>query len=161
MPNWCNNYLSISHDDPQMVTKACDALRAGKLFETFVPFPTDIGWDYGWCVERWGTKWDATHIDAWQDATNATLMFDTAWGPPTAFYEAIEKLGFEVDATYHESGMAFAGHYYDGDDYQYQYDFSNEDWRDDIDDEDVLEMLEEEYSNWLEWQEQEDEDEES
>ena len=155
MPNWCSNYLSISHDDPEQVTKACEALRAGKLFETFVPFAGE--WDYGWCSENWGTKWDANCIDAWQDVTSATLMFDTAWGPPTGFYEKMEELGFEIDATYHEPGMSFAGHYCDGENNYYEYDFSNEDWRDDIDDEDVLEMLEEEYSNWLEWQEEEEE----
>lgn len=156
MPNWCINYCSLDHDDPSMVTKAANALREGKLFETFVPLPNKE-WDYGWCVENWGTKWDATCVDVFSDDGGANLIFDTAWGPPIAFYEAMEEIGFRIDATYHESGMAFAGHYCDGDDNTYEYDFDNPNWADEIDDQDVVDLLEEEYNLYLEMQEEEEE----
>jgi hypothetical protein len=47
--------------------------------------------------------------------------------------------------------MQFAGHYTneDGNDC-YEYDFDNENWRDDIDDSEVLDMLESEYEYYLE-----------
>ena len=157
MPNWCINYVTVNHNEPEMITKACEALRAGNLFETFVPFANGE-WDYGWCNENWGTKWDATCVDCYNDESSATLIFETAWGPPIAFLKALEDLGFDIDATYHEPGLAFAGHYYDGDDNHYEYDFSNPDWVDDIDDEDVLEMLEEEYNQYLEWQDDQEEE---
>jgi hypothetical protein len=57
--------------------------------------------------------------------------------------------------------MGFAGHYTseNGDD-SYEYDFSNENWRDDIHDEDVVDLLEGEYESYLEYQEDEDGEEE-
>ncbi len=53
--------------------------------------------------------------------------------------------------------MCFAGRYtVEADDTCYQYNFENENWRDDIDDPEVLELLEGEYENWKEWQNEEE-----
>ena len=77
---------------------------------------------YDWCVANWGTKWDISdpHI-ADQTADHVSLSFDTAWAPPVAVYRQLEALGFEIDATYHEHGMAFVGRYNNGDDEYYEY----------------------------------------
>jgi hypothetical protein len=87
MPNWCNNYLEIEHDDPEMITRAKAAFIEGKLLAEFCPVPESLhivagfvgdpieqkkleedtarnlevhgygNW-YDYCVNEWGTKWD-------------------------------------------------------------------------------------------------------
>ena len=42
MPNWCNNYLELEHDDPEMITRAQKAFAEGKLLEEFVPVPASL-----------------------------------------------------------------------------------------------------------------------
>jgi hypothetical protein len=84
MPNWCNNVVEISHEDPAMVERVRKAFDAGSLLEEFIPVPADLQitaspgttdealreqydaniakhgyatW-YEFCVNEWGTKWD-------------------------------------------------------------------------------------------------------
>lgn len=87
MPNWCNNNLTLEHDDPQMIQRAYDALERGEFLNEFIPVPADLqivagrmgdgdeqrelerktaenvakygygNW-YDYCVGEWGTKWD-------------------------------------------------------------------------------------------------------
>ena len=87
MPNWCNNYLELEHDDPEMITRARKAYADGKLLAEFIPVPSSLhivagrvgdsdeqkkleedtarnievhgygNW-YDYCVNEWGTKWD-------------------------------------------------------------------------------------------------------
>ena len=42
MPNWCNNYLELEHEDPTMITRAKAAFDEGKLLEEFVPVPSSL-----------------------------------------------------------------------------------------------------------------------
>jgi hypothetical protein len=42
MPNWCNNYLVLEHEDPEMITRAKRAYAEGKLLEEFCPVPADL-----------------------------------------------------------------------------------------------------------------------
>ena len=87
MPNWCNNNLTLSHEDPAMIKRAYDALERGEFLQEFYPVPEDLqitagflgdgeaqkelerktaenvkkygygNW-YDYCVGEWGTKWD-------------------------------------------------------------------------------------------------------
>ena len=87
MPNWCNNTLTLTHEDPAMITRAKEALDRGEFLNEFVPIPEDLkivagsvgdpdeqkalerktaenrekygygNW-YDYCVGEWGTKWD-------------------------------------------------------------------------------------------------------
>ena len=87
MPNWCNNNLTLTHEDPAMIKRAYDALERGEFLEEFIPVPQQLkivagfvgdpveqakleadtqrniekygygNW-YDYCVNEWGTKWD-------------------------------------------------------------------------------------------------------
>ena len=88
MPNWCNNNLTLEHDDPAMIKRAYDALERGEFLQEFVPVPVELketmagsygdadkqaeleaqtkrnvekyGYAnwYDYCCGEWGTKWD-------------------------------------------------------------------------------------------------------
>ena len=87
MPNWCNNHVTMTHEDPAMIKRAYDALERGEFLNEFIPVPEDLkitsgylgngdeqkelerktkanvekygygNW-YDYCVGEWGTKWD-------------------------------------------------------------------------------------------------------
>ena len=87
MPNWCNNTLTLTHEDPAMILRAKEALDRGEFLQEFIPVPQDLkdtvsgsmgedhreaheaqqkanrekhgysNW-YDYCVGEWGTKWD-------------------------------------------------------------------------------------------------------
>ena len=88
MPNWCNNEVTLSHDDPAMLSRAEQAFKAGAFLAEFIPCPKPLldtvsgscaeGYErevheavqkinikyfgypnwYDWCLSHWGTKWD-------------------------------------------------------------------------------------------------------
>ena len=123
MPNWCNNTLNLRHEDPAQIERAKTAFADGRFLEEFVPFPNGE-WDYNWCVNAWGTKWDVGGEDAHmveQDANNVVFNFDSAWAPPTEAYTKLMEQGFEIIAYYYEPGMAFCGKWENGDDDYYEY----------------------------------------
>lgn len=88
MPNWCNNYVDISHEDPTKIRALADALDRGEFCSHVIPTPKDLtdtvagsvpeGAErdaheaqmkrnlelygakdwYDYQTSRWGTKWD-------------------------------------------------------------------------------------------------------
>jgi hypothetical protein len=42
MPNWCNNTLEITHEDPAMIERVRTAFMAGRLLDEFVPVPKEL-----------------------------------------------------------------------------------------------------------------------
>jgi hypothetical protein len=42
MPNWCNNYLELEHEDPAMIERAKKAFADGRLLAEFVPVPESL-----------------------------------------------------------------------------------------------------------------------
>jgi len=42
MPNWCNNYLELEHDDPAMIERAKTAFADAKLLAEFCPVPSAL-----------------------------------------------------------------------------------------------------------------------
>lgn len=124
MPNWCANNLTIEHEDPAMVDRFVKAYNEGRTCNEFIPKPENLGdsW-FDWCIEHWGTKWDIgcnnneEHgLKPTRVGNQVTVSFDSAWSPPIKLYEELDKLGFMVDATYFEPGMAYCGIWHDGDD---------------------------------------------
>jgi hypothetical protein len=141
MPNWCNNSLTISHDDPAMIARARQAIKDDRLLSEFIPVPQDLvdtvagfssgdeqrkldeqiaknletygfkDW-YEFCVNQWGTKWDINGGEITGESdTCLTMYFDTAWSPPIEAYRKLDELGFNIEAMYYESGMGFCGEY--------------------------------------------------
>lgn len=68
---------------------------------------------YEWCIENWGTKWNALDAQADRvDENNFSVWFDTAWSPPIPIIHAMsEKFPtLEITMHYEEGGMDFAGY---------------------------------------------------
>jgi hypothetical protein len=151
MPNWCDNSLSVSHSDPAMIDRFMAAVAADNLFGEFAPLQESGEWDYNLAVQKWGTKWEACDAEFERSDNSITGYFMSAWAPPTGFYAALVELGFDVEAHYHEPGMAFAGVFTNDGEVEYVYDFTDPNWRDEIDDEVILDWLESEYENFEMW----------
>jgi len=88
MPNWCNNFVEVSHEDPQKIKALADAMERGEFLDYVIPVPQELkdtvagsvgdpveqakleartranvekygaGNWYDFCTGRWGTKWD-------------------------------------------------------------------------------------------------------
>jgi len=123
MPNWCDNTLTLSHSDKTKIDALEAELQKGKDVEILKHLrPYEGEWDYGWCVENWGTKWDANVIDFNRENDNTIFVtFETAWGPPITLYEYLEQDNWSVEAFYYEPGVCFAGVYTEGYDNFYDY----------------------------------------
>ena len=151
MPNWCNNTLTLEHEDPAMIARAKAAFLDGRLLAEFIPVPADLqivagsvpvaeeaehklkeefnrithgyaNW-YDFSVNEWGTKWDVGGDDGVLNDIEGGIIvsFDSAWAPPTTAYEKLHEMGFKILAMYYEPGMAFAGVWEDGSDDYYEY----------------------------------------
>ena len=142
MPNWCMNNLVLKNTKEKI-----DALESqlrkneGKeFFNLLFPRPLEEAenW-YEWNVANWGTKWDV-NIDIEYDQmvrlNDETLefRFDTAWSPPTGFYDFLVDDGWDVSAKYYECGMGFIGQYENCIDECWDYDFDNEETLNEIPD---------------------------
>ena len=106
MPNWCSNNLTLSHEDPAMITRAKEALERGEFLQEFIPCPQELkdtiagssgdpieeaenkrktaenlekfGYAnwYDFQVGEWGTKWDIDDQGGC-DVTEDGLMLNT------------------------------------------------------------------------------------
>jgi hypothetical protein len=150
MPNWCDNNLFITHDDPKMIKKLVKAWEDEKFFKAIYPEPDysvtpvpktypeinaefadteeekakilaneptireDSWWD--WRVQNWGVKWDidTKEVEPPQitdEGKSLFCYFNTAWAPAIGIYDKLTEQGYQVEAYYFESGMAFCGKY--------------------------------------------------
>ena len=106
MPNYCSNYLTLTHEDPAMIVRAKDALERGEFLAEFIPVPEELqivagsvgnpveqakleadtqrniekygygNW-YDYCVNEWGTKWDVGGDGQEVDITEDGTMLTT------------------------------------------------------------------------------------
>jgi hypothetical protein len=154
MPNWCDNSIQVTHENPEMMEKFIKSFNNSTLFKDFFPMPENYNDWYAWAVEEWGTKWDIQIQDSNMDDNIFHGYFDTAWSPPISAYHKFANLGFIIDATFHENGLAFIGTWStkDGERY-YEYDFSDENWREGLPP-DMVSMLESDYIFYLECNEE-------
>lgn len=121
----------VRHADPEKIQALARAVEEGRLCDHVIPVPKILvgedaadkeaavkatGYEswYDFCTSRWGTKWDVEAYDTdvtIQDDNSFSVGFDSAWSPPIGVYDQLIDDGFEVDAMYWESGMAFCGRY--------------------------------------------------
>lgn len=121
MPNWCYNTLELR----LLNVDIYDLLKASLDKEVLFQFlcPLDLGYeedgkpklDYHVAMDKWGVRCDVENMQYSYTATDNTFCFsfDTAWGPPTAFYLSLmdnDDVDF-IRATYSEGGMEFLGQY--------------------------------------------------
>lgn len=66
---------------------------------------------YQWCIDNWGTKWNACHSDP---IAKDSVDFDTAWSAPEPIFEKICELNPQEEIT-------FISDYFDGDDLEVIY----------------------------------------
>lgn len=90
MPNWCNNFVIFTHENPKMIARLIKGFKGEGLFSEFDPCPQELketlSGCYGdpekdaalavkqqenvkkygakdwfdWQVQNWGTKWDVS-----------------------------------------------------------------------------------------------------
>lgn len=139
MPNYCDNIVTITHDDPTKIKRVVKAFNNGKLFQEFIPIPNELEDDrlhsysgkdgandklrddmhakYGFsnsidfCYANWGTKWEASGDFTIIDSNTVQLDFQTAWIPPIPFYKVLVDLGYKINAFYDETGVGFCGYF--------------------------------------------------
>ena len=131
MPNHCTNEVYISFKDRGTTEKFLEFVKGvdqeGEelpfTFNAIKPLPNGK-WDYNWCWDNWGTKWDAyNHNDGTshgdvviQDDGYEYLQinFLTAWHPPTPILEIInDKFGDDIEYCrwfYRDEGDNFCGY---------------------------------------------------
>jgi len=104
MPNYCTNQLTITSDNAGLLQGLMNELKQTDSYEVdflskLVPFTEETNhvWDYDWCVNNWGTKWDIFDVyHASLDGDTLTVGFNTAWSPPIpALQEAADTYGCE------------------------------------------------------------------
>ena len=119
MPNWCDNSLHIE-GSPGDVERFFTENKGDKQvlsFEKSLPVPQGED-SYDWCIQNWGTKWDADidgkeldDIDHDDDLNWITYNFSTAWAPPAHWLRFVAKkyptLQFNMDSE--EGGNAYYG----------------------------------------------------
>jgi hypothetical protein len=76
---------------------------------------------YEWCIENWGTKWNAVRAvhaengERWdengREFLRVTISFDTAWSPPEPVILRASELhpALRFELRYFESGAGFNG----------------------------------------------------
>jgi hypothetical protein len=149
MPNWCSNSITIrgEKEDIDEFEKFLEDKGGKEWFDFFLPCPQelkdvgDVGFSaepdenaksltekygasdwYSWSVNNWGCKWNCDAQDWSRDGDEISFWFDSPWGPPTELYSFIcNETDFDVEAGYHEEGMAFVGRFIDGEDEYYEY----------------------------------------
>lgn len=127
MPNWVRNHVKFGTDK---VIKDCITNKRGVSefdFDKVIPMPDvlneDDGLDkmtmeerllflrenrncdnwYDWCVEFWGTKWNANETIVLNDKE---VWFDTAWSMPEPIFEEISrKYHTTVKVAYADEGI--------------------------------------------------------
>lgn len=71
--------------------KICDGTELYKLGERYVQNYVKYGYTtwYDWCIENWGTKWNA-YSNKCRDVD--TIQFDTAWGRPEPILKKLTEM---------------------------------------------------------------------
>lgn len=105
----CDEYIEEYKDHPIITGHAHTQEQVDALREKYGV----TNW-YDWAEKNWGVKWQPNEVDMESYDNTLSYAFNTAWGPPTAIYDAlIEKypeIAENISWFYNEPGMQFAGY---------------------------------------------------
>jgi len=110
------DFKTIPREDGQLPVLEQKLNPDGSVFYETYNFPdgkNDDRW-YHWCIDNWGTKWDAGEVDIeMSDYDSLEITFNTAWSPPEGVVEKLREKYPELSfqCFYDEPGMEAAGYY--------------------------------------------------
>ena len=116
MPNWCDNIVNIKanattiKEIKEYVAGYQNGNKKDFLLNSIIPMAGD--WDYGWCVNNWGTKWEVEARLAVEEETSLIYSFDSAWSPPELVIAELAHRfpNCTIRHAYDEPGMDFGGY---------------------------------------------------
>lgn len=148
MPNWCENDLQVTGDETRVreFLEFAGTTETPIDFNRFIPYPPRFAerdraaeawrdahdtreWSsapkdgfnsggYEWCIEHWGTKWNAHRAVAGEmtvrrTTATAVVHFDTAWSPPLPVVLSASRRfpALVFDLRWYERGMRVRGRY--------------------------------------------------
>jgi hypothetical protein len=147
MPNFCNNFISLSNGNSDLIDMIFNGDKK-QVLQSLLPCPKELCDDeiddtppfgaerenklkekYGfyhadeWRKINWGTKWDLSGVEMKRvDDNTLEIRGYTAWAPPIEAFVQLQSQGYNIYAMYYESGMGFAGIWEDGVDLIYKWD---------------------------------------
>lgn len=98
MPNWCDNNLYISHEDPEMVKKAVEAWESGNFLATLVPEPDYTVTPVAKCFPNIDAEYAKTPEEKVKALLNEPTIREDAW-----WDWRIQNWGTKWDVGYDES----------------------------------------------------------
>ena len=116
MPNWCENSLTVKGEKNEVKNFYEKGLEKGVdkkegEWRLFPYHPYKNQWNYDWCCENWGTKWDVYDLKCELIDGEFSASFLSAWAPPVEWLKKVQSdyptLTFELE--YNENGMQFKG----------------------------------------------------
>ncbi len=142
MPNWTNNYLTITTQNTKQFTKLIQGIVGDSQqpldFNRIIPMPKELedsespnnknpdeltkkygfpSW-YEWRNANWGTKWNARDVElTLESETCVVFRFSTAWSPPISVFNKMAELYpfAEINYKYEtEDGFVGEGEYSNG-----------------------------------------------
>lgn len=111
MPNWCNQILTVSNKTPEFVEFMKEGIDFQKIKPCPYPDSDNTGAWKDWCVDNWGTKWNAANDPETSFDDSDSIRFVTAWSAPIPAIEALAAMFPTMKFTlkYFEAGMFFGG----------------------------------------------------
>ena len=66
---------------------------------------------YNWCIDNWGTKWNAYDAKFEDEGDRLIFNFSTAWAPPEPIIRKLIEMfpGLSFTHEYYEAGACFSG----------------------------------------------------
>ena len=115
MANICENWIKVSHDDPEMLKRFVEASQSDTIAQTFCPI-SEINIQSFGCLadarmQLWGVRHDFGIEEIKIKGNKISGKFETKWTTPVGVFEALSLWGFRVKACWQELGEHFIGEY--------------------------------------------------
>ena len=113
MPNWCNNYITISGEKDKIdrVKTILNLREDDYFFKQLLGQADEANW-YDENLNNLGTKWDVSVDKNSIDESDSEISFscESTWSPPVAgMVNVCKKYGVDCIMTYEEAGNDFYG----------------------------------------------------